>query len=55
VGALTGVRVLVLGGTGFVGRAIVERLLADRHEPVLFNRGRGSGRAVQGGRAARYV
>jgi len=32
-------RVLVLGGTGFVGRAIVERLLADGHEPVLFNRG----------------
>jgi 2'-hydroxyisoflavone reductase len=30
----------VLGGTGFVGRAIVERLLADGHEPVLFNRGR---------------
>jgi 2'-hydroxyisoflavone reductase len=32
-------RVLVLGGTGFVGRAIVERLLAGGHEPVLFNRG----------------
>ncbi|MCU7724731.1 NAD-dependent epimerase/dehydratase family protein [Actinoplanes sp. KI2] len=39
MGALTGMRVLVLGGTGFVGRAIVERLLADGHEPVLFNRG----------------
>lgn len=36
-------RVLVLGGTGFVGRAIVERLLADGHEPTLFNRGRGPG------------
>lgn len=34
-----GALVLVLGGTGFVGRAIVERLLADGHEPVLFNRG----------------
>ncbi|WP_433295216.1 NAD-dependent epimerase/dehydratase family protein [Actinoplanes sp. CA-030573] len=33
-------RVLVLGGTGFVGRAAVERLLVDGHEPVLFNRGR---------------
>jgi len=32
-------RVLVLGGTGFVGRAIVERLLADGHHPTLFNRG----------------
>jgi 2'-hydroxyisoflavone reductase len=36
VGAL---KVLVLGGTGFVGRAIVERLLADGHRPTLFNRG----------------
>ena len=35
-------RVLVLGGTGFVGRTIVERLLADGHEPALFNRGRNS-------------
>ena len=32
-------RVLVLGGTGFVGRAVVERLLTGGHEPVLFNRG----------------
>ncbi|MFF5294630.1 NAD-dependent epimerase/dehydratase family protein [Paractinoplanes globisporus] len=32
-------RVLVLGGTGFVGRAIVSRLPAGGHEPVLFNRG----------------
>ena len=36
-------RVLVLGGTGFVGRTIVERLLTDGHEPVLFNRGRNAG------------
>ena len=34
-------RVLVLGGTGFVGRWIVDRLLTDGHEPVLFNRGTG--------------
>ena len=32
-------RILVLGGTGFVGRWIVDRLLTDGHEPVLFNRG----------------
>ncbi|WP_433366029.1 NAD-dependent epimerase/dehydratase family protein [Actinoplanes sp. CA-142083] len=31
---------LVLGGTGFIGRTIVERLLADGHTPTLFNRGR---------------
>ena len=33
-------RVLVLGGTSFVGRAIVEDLLARGHTPTLFNRGR---------------
>jgi 2'-hydroxyisoflavone reductase len=33
-------RVLVLGGTAFVGRAIVDALLAGRHAPTLFTRGR---------------
>ena len=33
-------RVLVLGGTGFLGRHVVEALLARGHEPTLFNRGR---------------
>ena len=33
-------RVLVLGGTAFVGRAIVEQLLARGHEPTLLTRGR---------------
>jgi 2'-hydroxyisoflavone reductase len=33
-------RVLVLGGTAFVGRAIVEDLLRRGHTPSLFNRGR---------------
>ena len=33
-------RVLVLGGTSFVGRTIVEDLLARDHTPSLFNRGR---------------
>lgn len=32
--------ILVLGGTSFVGRAIVECLLAGGHRPALFNRGR---------------
>jgi 2'-hydroxyisoflavone reductase len=33
------VRVLVLGGTQFVGRALVEAALAERHELTLFHRG----------------
>lgn len=33
-------RLLVLGGTSFVGRHIVESALADGHEVTLFNRGR---------------
>lgn len=33
-------RILVLGGTSFVGRAFVEEALADGHEVTLFNRGR---------------
>ena len=32
-------RVLVLGGTRFLGRAVVDALLEQRHEPTLFNRG----------------
>jgi 2'-hydroxyisoflavone reductase len=33
------VNVLVLGGTSFVGRAIVDDLLARDHAPTLFSRG----------------
>ena len=32
-------RILVLGGTRFVGRAFVEEALAAGHEVTLFNRG----------------
>jgi 2'-hydroxyisoflavone reductase len=32
-------RFLVLGGTRFLGRALVDALLAAGHEPTLFNRG----------------
>src|SRR5215217_2925629 len=31
--------VLILGGTGFLGRHLVEAALADGHRPTLFNRG----------------
>ncbi|MEJ7733932.1 MAG: NAD-dependent epimerase/dehydratase family protein, partial [Polyangiaceae bacterium] len=32
-------RVLLLGGTGFIGRAITERCLAEGHQVTLFHRG----------------
>jgi 2'-hydroxyisoflavone reductase len=32
-------RILVLGGTKFLGRAVVDDALRRRHEPTLFNRG----------------
>ena len=31
---------LVLGGTSFAGRHVVERALADGHDVTIFNRGR---------------
>ena len=30
---------LILGGTGFLGRHLVEAALGDGHRPTLFNRG----------------
>ncbi|MHC8515824.1 NAD-dependent epimerase/dehydratase family protein [Sporosarcina sp. ITBMC105] len=33
-------KVLVIGGTSFIGRHIVEELLLNEHEVVLFNRGK---------------
>ncbi len=32
-------KVLILGGTGVISRAIVDRLLKDNHDVVIFNRG----------------
>ncbi|CAA9351979.1 MAG: isoflavone reductase [uncultured Frankineae bacterium] len=37
---LAAMRLLVLGGTSFVGRALVERALSQGHELTLFSRGR---------------
>ncbi len=47
-------RVLVLGGTGFVGGAVVRRLLADGHDVSAFHRGEASGGAetIRGDRKA---
>jgi 2'-hydroxyisoflavone reductase len=33
-------RLLILGGTNYIGRHLVEQALADGHEVTLFNRGR---------------
>jgi len=40
------VRVLIVGGTGFVGGALVRRLLQDGHEVAAFHRGESSGGAA---------
>lgn len=40
-------RVLVIGGTGLLSTAIVERLLSEGHTPVLFNRGQSPSRLRQ--------
>ncbi|MEW9549499.1 NAD-dependent epimerase/dehydratase family protein [Nonomuraea sp. NPDC050783] len=45
-------RVLVIGGSGFLGRAVVEEALARGHEVTTFNRGR-SGPDVPGVEAVR--
>ncbi|MBI2422233.1 MAG: NAD-dependent epimerase/dehydratase family protein [Candidatus Hydrogenedentes bacterium] len=37
-------RVLVIGGTGLISTAIVDRLLESGHDPVLFNRGQTASR-----------
>ena len=34
------VRILVIGGTRFLGRHLVEAALARNHEVTLFNRGK---------------
>ncbi|WP_405972689.1 NAD(P)H-binding protein [Streptomyces sp. NBC_00988] len=39
--ARTGMRVAVAGGTGLVGRYVVEELVAAGHEPVVLSRSRG--------------
>lgn len=33
-------KILILGGTGFVGRILTENLIKDNNKPVLFNRGK---------------
>jgi short subunit dehydrogenase-like uncharacterized protein len=40
---VTGRRILVVGGTGFFGRAVVERLRADGARPLVGCRGSGAG------------
>jgi 2'-hydroxyisoflavone reductase len=40
VGSRRALRILILGGTGFIGPHLVRAVLARGHTPVLFNRGR---------------
>lgn len=40
-------RVLVTGGTGYLGHAVVERLAAHGHVPVVFARGRTAGTSLE--------
>jgi uncharacterized protein YbjT (DUF2867 family) len=35
-------KILILGGTGFVGRILTENLIKLDEQPVLFNRGKRS-------------
>lgn len=44
-------RVLVTGGTGFIGRRLVSRLLSDGHSVTVFGRDAGKIRAMFGGNA----
>lgn len=39
-GSRRSLRILILGGTGFIGPHLVRAVLANGHTPVLFNRGR---------------
>jgi len=40
------VRILLIGGTGFVGEAVARRLLEDGHAVAAFHRGEGAGGAI---------
>ena len=53
-------QVLILGGTGFIGPTVVERLAAAGHRVALFHRGRSEENAPPGvqhvhGDRARFV
>ena len=43
-------RILILGGTGFLGPALIDAVLARGHELTLFNSGRTEGRRASAGR-----
>ena len=54
-------KVLILGGTGVISRAIVNQLLTDNHDVAIFNRGNkklpfaGEVEHIQGDRLNRKV
>lgn len=52
---MTGQRVCVLGGTGFIGQEIVARLMGAGHEVKVLTRNPGQHRALQAGSAVHLV
>ena len=48
-------KIVIAGGTGFLGRPLAEALAADRHDIVILTRGTGNGPAAKGTRFASWT
>ena len=48
-------KIVIAGGSGFLGRPLAEAFAADRHEVVILTRGTGHGRAAKGARFASWT
>ncbi len=47
--------IVIAGGTGFLGRALTERLVRDKHQVVILSRGDGAPRAQEGVRVVAWT